>query len=279
MKFYRSRFFIICVIVAAVLVLIPSALSIFGYADVVRGGLKTVAKPFEWCGKAAADAVSGFVSVFSDHDKLTAENAKLKDELRDTEELEHENAVLAEENAWLRSYLKVKQDFPNLLMTDASIISRESGNYATVLTLDRGQIHGIKKNMPVITADGVFGHVSEVGLDWCKVLSIIETSSAVGVYTDRTGVIGTVEGSLELREQGKCLMSYSANADIRVGDKVYTSGTGTIYPSGLLIGSIVSIEADEVTRQLIAVVEPAVDFNALEELTRVMVICGYNGEG
>ena len=107
MKFYRSKFFIICVIVAALLVLIPSALSMFGYADIVRSGLKTVAKPFEWCGKAAGDAVSGFVAVFSDYDKLKNENAALKEELRDTEELEHENAVLAEENEWLRSYLKV----------------------------------------------------------------------------------------------------------------------------------------------------------------------------
>ncbi len=277
MKFYRSRFFIICVIVAAVLVLIPSALSIFGYADVVRSGLKTVAKPFEWCGKAAADAVSGFVSVFSDHDKLTKENAKLKEELRDTEELEHENAVLAEENAWLRSYLKVKQDFPNLLMTDASIISRESGNYATVLTLDRGQIHGIKKNMPVITADGVFGHISEVGLDWCKVVSIVETASSLSAVSDRTKVQGVVEGNELLRADGICKMTYiDADSDIKVGDKIYTGGSGNIYPSGLLIGSVISIEADAYTRSLVAHIKPAVDFESIASSSRVMIISGYD---
>ena len=276
MKFYRSRFFIICVIVAAVLVLIPSALSIFGYADVVRSGLKTVAKPFEWCGKAAADAVSGFVSVFSDHDKLTAENAKLKEELRDTEELEHENAVLAEENAWLRSYLKVKQDFPNLLMTDASIISRESGNYATVLTLNRGSAHGIKRNMPIITEDGVFGYVSEVGLDWCKAVSLVETASSLGAYTDRGGAVGVVEGDATLRASGICRMTYiDAAADIKVGDLVYTGGGGKIYPEGLLIGKVTSIEADEYTRTLVAYIEPAVDFSDINDTSKVMIMTGY----
>lgn len=279
MKFAKSKFIIICAIVAAVLVLIPALLAAFGQVDVIRSGLKTVAKPFEWCATKAADAIDGFVAAFTEYDKLKAENESLKQQLQELKDQASDSAAIKSENEWLKEYLELHNSSPQFALTDAHVISREASNYATVLTLNRGTIHGIKRNMPVIAPDGVLGYVSEVGLDWCKVLSIIETSSAVGVYTDRTGVIGTVEGSLELREQGKCLMSYSANADIRVGDKVYTSGTGTIYPSGLLIGSIVSIEADEVTRQLIAVVEPAVDFNALEELTRVMVICGYNGEG
>ena len=161
---------------------------------------------------------------------------------------------------------------------DADIISYEAGNYSTVLTLNKGAVHGIKNNMPVITSKGLLGHVTETGLDWCKVVSIIETSSTVGVYTDRTGVIGTVEGDIDLRSQGKCLMSYAADADIKVGDRVYTSGTGSVYPGGLYIGRIVSIEADEATRKLIAVVDPAIDFSSLEKLGSVMIICGYNKE-
>ena len=155
MKFYKSKFFIISVIIAAVLVLIPALLSAFGYTGIVTSVLKTVAKPFEAIGNSASKAVSGFVSVFTEYDKLKEENAALKEELQSVEELEHENDVLTAENEWLKNYLKMKNDFPEFVLTDASIISRESGNYATVLTLDRGQLHGIKKNMPVVTADGV----------------------------------------------------------------------------------------------------------------------------
>lgn len=275
MKFLKSRFFIVCLCVAVIIVLVPAVLAAFGQVDVVRSGLKTVAKPFEWCGSRMADAVNGFVSVFTEYDELVEENKQLRDTIESMKNDAADNEVLQKENQWLKEYLEFHSQNPNFILTDADIISHEAGNFSTVLTLGKGKVHGIKMNMPVITANGVLGYVSEVGLDWCRVVSIIETSSKVGVYTDRSGVIGTVEGNLELRAEGKCLMSYAADADIKVGDRVYTSGTGSIYPGGLFIGRIVSIEADEATRSLMAVVEPSVDFSSLQSLGSVMIICGY----
>ena len=277
MKFIRSKFFIVCAIIAVLLVLIPALLSAFGQVDVVRSALKTVAKPFEWGVGQFARATDGFISAFTKYDDLLKENEELRAQINELKQNASDNEALKNENDWLKKYLEIYQSNTRLVLSDARVISYESGNYSTILTLNKGSAHGIKKNMPVITSDGVLGYVSEVGLDWCKAKSIIETSSAVGVYTDRTGVIGTVEGNVELRREGKCLMSYSANADIKVGDRVYTNGSGGIYPSGLLIGTIVSIEADEVTRHLLAVVDPAVNFTNPDELTRVMIVCGYEG--
>ena len=91
----------------------------------------------------------------------------------------------------------------------------------------------------VITEDGVFGSVSECGIDWAKVVSIVETASAVSVYSERTGVTGVVSGDTALRTDGYCIMTYIAsNADIKVGDRIFTSGNGGIYPAGLLIGEV-----------------------------------------
>lgn len=275
MKFVKTKFFLVCLIVAAALVLIPAILTAFGQVDIVRSGLKTVAKPFEWCGSKLASAFNGFVSVFTDYDELQAENEALRETIESMQNERADNAVLKEENEWLKEFLDLKNKNPSFVLADADIISYEAGNYSTVLTLNKGTVHGIKKNMPVISSSGVIGYVSETGLDWCKVTCIIESTSKVGVYTDRTGVIGTVEGSPELRSEGKCIMSYAPDSDIRVGDRVYTSGTGSIYPDGLLLGTIVSIEADEATRTLIAVVEPAVDLLDLQSLRSVMIICGY----
>jgi rod shape-determining protein MreC len=145
-----------------------------------------------------------------------------------------------------------------------------------VLTISKGYIHGIRKNMPVITPDGTFGYVSECGLDWAKVVSIIETSSSVSVYTERTGTTGVVEGDTALREKGFCVMTYiSSNADIKVGDRIFTSGNGGIYPPGLLIGEVVELSADEATRTLRAVIKPAVDFEDTDSTNRLLVITGY----
>ena len=276
MKWIRSKFFIICVSVALVLVLVPSIFAAAGRTDLLRSALVTVTKPFSWCGTKVADAFNGFTDIFSDYDRLKEENAALREELESLKNEDHRAEVVQNENDWLKGYLNFHNEHPEYILTDARIIARESGNYATVLTLDRGTVHGIKTEMPVICAGGLFGYVSEAGLDWCRVVTVIETASSVGVYTDRTGALGVVEGDPALRGGGNCRMTYiEADADIRVGDLVYTSGSGSMYPAGLLIGKIVSIEADESTRTLIAEVEPAVDFSAIGDLSRLMIICGY----
>ena len=154
MKFFKSKFFIISVIVALVLILVPSMLSVFGYSGLVRNAIKTAATPFEWCGRQIADAVNGFVSVFTEYDELLAENKELKDKLAELENDQYENSVLRDQNDWLKKYLNLKEQSPEFSITNATVISREAGNYATVLTINKGTVHGIKRHMPVITEDG-----------------------------------------------------------------------------------------------------------------------------
>jgi rod shape-determining protein MreC len=276
MKFLKSKVFIICAIAVALLIIVTALLSAVGFGGPVRSVLKTTARPFEWMGSRAADALNGFVSVFRDHERLVEENEALKEQIRALENEKYDTELLQKENAWLKEYLNVASKHPNFELADARVISRESGNYSTILTLDRGKIHGVKKNMPVITEDGVFGYVKETGLDWCKVVSIVETGSAVGAYTDRTGAQGIVQGDIHLRAEGTCVMQYTKDADIRIGDRVLTAGGAeSIYPTGLLIGEIVSIKAEEAG--LMVEIQPSVDFTDIDALSRMMVICGYKG--
>lgn len=276
MKFFKSKFFIAAVMIALVLVLVPSMLSIMGYTGLVRSALKTVATPFEWMGTKVAGAVNGFTSVFTEYDELKKENEELRQRVNELEAAQSDVAVLREQNAWLMNYLDLKTNTPSMLLTDATVIARESGSYATVLTVNKGSLHGLLRQMPVITEQGVFGYVSECGLNWAKVVSIVETSSSVGVYTERAGVTGVVEGDATLRTEGCCVMTYiPAGADIQVGDRVLTSGGSSVYPSGLPVGVIVSISADEVTRTLRAVIKPAIDFTEVDDITRLMIVTGY----
>ena len=280
MKFFRSKFFITAVIIALLLVLVPSMLSIMGYTGLIRSALKTVATPFEWLGSQVAGAVNGFTSVFTEYDDLKKENEELRAKVAELEAAQSDVEVLREQNAWLMQYLDLKTQTPSMLLTDATVIARESGSYATVLTVNKGSLHGLLRQMPVITEEGVFGYVSECGLNWAKVVSIIETASSVGVYTERTGVTGVVEGDTSLRENGYCVMTYiPAGADVRVGDRVLTSGGNSVYPSGLPVGEIVSITADETTRTLRAVIKPTIDFTEIDNVNRLMIITGYKTGG
>ena len=279
MKFLKSKFFIISVSTVLLIALLTGVLAALGFTGPIKIALGTVAKPFQWCGERASVAVNGFVSVFTEYDEVVRENEALRAEIEALKNEKNDAELLRDENEWLKEYLNMVDDHPDFSLVDARIIAREANNYSTVLTLDRGSVHGVKAKMPVVTEDGVFGYVAEAGLDWCRVVSIVETASAVGVHTERTGALGVVEGDADLRGGGVCRMTkIDSTADIRIGDRIYTSGAGSIYPSGLLVGEVVSISADEGTRTLSAEISPSVDFTDIEQISKLMIITGY-GEG
>ena len=280
MKLFKSKAFIICLSVAIILTLIPTMLAAFGGMDLLRSFAGTVAKPFSLAGSKVAEAFNGFVDVFASYDELKEENEELRQELEEYKNKDYEEQLLREQNDWLKGYINFHSSNPSFKLTDAKIVSREAGNYGTVITLNKGTAHSIKKNMPVITADGLLGYVSEVSLDWCKVTTVIEAKNSIGVYSERQGLQGILTGSVELREEGLCKMTFIDSADgIQIGDKIYTSGgSKSIYPADLYIGSVSEIKIDEMTGEAVATVTPEIDFTKLSDISDVMIICGYSGE-
>lgn len=229
--------------------------------------------PFRWCITAVGNGFEGFGRYFKGVDAVNGENEALKEENRALEEDLERLKLLEAENERLRAYLGMKEKYPSFKMEEGMIISYSSGSYMTSFTLNRGTLHGIEVNMPVVVADGVVGYVTDVGLNWCMVSTVIETASSVGAYVPRSGATGIVSGDASLRHDGVCKMTYlEADADIAVGDKVYSSGNGSVYPADLLIGEVISLDVDEYSRALIATVKPAIDFSNLQYM---MIITGY----
>lgn len=272
-RFFKSRFFIVALLCAIVLTIVPSVLSFMGLGGQVRNALGTVATPFRYVFSTVSDAAVGFVKYFKEFDDIKAENRILKDKVADLESRIDAAKAIEEENEWLYSYLGLRREHIDYEFEAARVIGREAGNYMTVLTLNRGTMHGIETNMPVVTEKGIVGYVSEVGASWCKVVTILETASSVGAYVDRSGELGLVEGVYELRDKGICQMSYlPSDADIKVGDLVYSSGIGSFYPRGLLIGKVIELTPDEFSRNLIASIEPAAD---LSDIRNAMIIKSF----
>ena len=256
--------------------LITGVLYLAGLSGPIKLVLGTVAKPFMWIGSFAADGVNGFVEVFAEYNRLKAENEALKAENESLKENAHNSEILKEENAWLKEYIGVSGEvLPT--MTDARVIARQNDGYKISLTLNKGSVHGVKTGMPVITAEGVFGQVTEAGLDWCRVESMIENGVSVGVRSERTGDTGVVEGDTALREQGVCRMNYiSRDSELLVGDRIYTSGgVGSTYPSGLYVGEVKELGYDTASGQMYALITPGADLASSEKIDRLMIITGY----
>ena len=272
-RLFKNKFFIICLTVAVILCAVPSVFSIMGYRSLSRDIVGVITTPFRWCATAVTNAITGFDRYFTSIDVVYEENQRLKEENRQLLNNLERADVIEAENERLRDYFGMKKENPTFLFEEGTVLSYSAGNYVTGYTLNKGSLHGVSVNMAVITEEGIVGFVSEVGSTWCKVSTVIETASSVGAYIPRSGSSGIVSGDYTMSNDGFCKFSYvEADADVQVGDKIFSSGTGSVYPADLEIGEVVSVEKDEYSRTLVAKVKPSVDFSALQYM---LIIKGY----
>lgn len=271
--FFKSRAFVVLLTLFIILSGVPTILTAMGQGNVVKDCVMTVVTPLMRGTAAIGNAFRGFMDYFTEFDRLKAENKALYDRVNELE-LEVYNAdLIEEENKWMRLYLGAKRAHTEYSFCDANLIGSDSGGYISAFTLDRGSSSGIKVGMPVVTNIGVVGRVTEVGLTFCRVSTIINYDSSIGAYIERSGEVGLISGDFERRRDGLCILEYLPfGADVEIGDKVYSSGLGSVYPRGLYVGEVVEITGDPYDHTKIAVVKPAAD---LENITKVMILTRY----
>ena len=101
----------------------------------------------------------------------------------------------------------------------------------------------------------------------------MEAQCAVGAYVERSHASGIVEGDFTRSGDGICMMNYlPADADIAVGDRILSSGYGDIYPRGLVVGYVRSVQENAYTRALTAEIECAAPISSLEN---VMIVTSF----
>lgn len=272
-RFVQSRFFIVALIVCLALVIVPTTLSVMGLGSYVRKGITTVLSPVQKLFSYAADGISGFSEYFTEYDRLVKENEELREMVATMRDEIHSAEELEQMNKWLFSYLELKKEHTEFVFEPASITGAGSGNYKTVLTLDCGTSKGVEEGMTIVTSEGIVGHIVEAGTSWSKAVTLLESGSAVGAVVERTGETGLIEGDFSLSSDGMCKMTYlSADSDVKEGDRIMTTGSGSVYPGGLVIGYVSSVKQDPLTRTKIAYVNAAADLTNLE---KVMVITSY----
>ena len=272
-KFFLSKFFIVVLVVALSMVAVPSILSAMGLSDVVRHGVAAILMPAQKLFSFAADGISGFADYFTEYDRLEAENRELRDKLAKMQDQVYSAKEQERMNNWLYDYLELKREHMDFTLVQASVTGRQNSNYMSVLTVDRGTSSGVQTDMPVITSDGIVGYIAEAGSSWAKVVTLCESTSAIGAKVERTGETGLISGSYSLASEQLVKMTYlSADSEIEVGDRITTSGFGSVYPRGLIIGYVDSVETDDFSQTKVAYVKLAV---RLDDLTDVMVITDY----
>lgn len=171
------------------------------------------------------------------------------------------------ENIRLRQMLNYKSAHPEFTMTLAGIITKDFGTWTNTFTIDRGENDGIKPNMAVVVPSGVVGFVTDVYPNSARVQTFLDPRSAIGVIVQRpeSRLAGVVKGDGN-HPNKPMMVNIAREGDVLVGDKLITSGYGGIYPKGLLVGNVLSIENDTEGFVKNATIQPTVDFHRLEEV-------------
>ena len=172
----------------------------------------------------------------------------------------------ADENKRLRDLLVFRKKFEHTMLP-AEIIGRDPSGWFKTILVDKGSNDGIAKDTGVITPDGVVGRVIEVGLNSAKVLLLSDVNCYVDAVVKRTRTHGMVVG----RGENMCTLAYMLKTeDVALGDIIISSGINTIYPRGIIIGTVTKINRDRSGFFLSIEVQPAVDFSKLHEVLIVL---------
>jgi rod shape-determining protein MreC len=196
---------------------------------------------------------------------VKAENEELKRQLAAAQIASQEQRALADRARQLQKLLDLR-DHLNLSTAAAEIIGAAASPDFRTLTIDKGTRDGLRPDMAVVAPAGVVGRLVMPSARSAKVQLLVDRNAAAGVIIERSRAQGVVVGSGEDRLQ----MQYVSEAsDVTVGDTVVTSGIDTIYPKGLIVGYVETVEKSGPAFKRITV-KPAVDFSQLEEVLVVL---------
>ncbi|MFQ5911940.1 MAG: rod shape-determining protein MreC [Nitrospinota bacterium] len=168
----------------------------------------------------------------------------------------------------VRRLLQFRQQLPFKTVA-ASVIARDATNWSKTVTLDVGSQWGIREDLPVLNHEGIVGHIIRVAPQQSQVLLITDVRGAVDALIQRTRAGGVFVGSSNGNTRGY-LKYVPREADVRVSDQIISSGYGGIYPKGILLGVVKSVDRSGTDLFQSIEVESAVDFSRLEEVIVVV---------
>jgi rod shape-determining protein MreC len=163
----------------------------------------------------------------------------------------------------LAAMLNFRQSHGEVPMTAAHVIGGSPDSGSQVVNIDRGSRDGIRRDMGVITPDGVVGKVFAVYPDISQVLLLSDKDSGVGALLASTRTQGVVKG---LGKPELSLEYVSNDAKIAPGEVVLTSGQDRIFPKDLPIATVAEATSDKKAPFMKIVLKPAAHLDRLEEV-------------
>ncbi len=245
--------------------------------DVVGFGQSIFSKPAHYITGVIGN-IDGILNTYEENKQLKSRLSEYASDQAELTDIKVENERLLEiigEEDNLRAYEPIH----------ATVISRNPDQWEEKIIIDKGTVHGVEKNMAVITAKGLIGKVVLV-TPFTSTIELLSTENrnfrVASVIPGKDPAFGLIEGYD--RERSELIMKrIDSSFDVKVGQQVISSGLGGIFPKGLLIGEVTEISTDDYGLTKLAYIRPAADFTMLDQVmiaTKKSVrVDGTDGDG
>lgn len=257
-----GRELVVCLIISVVLFTVGVRTGDDGPLGAVRGAFQTITTPVRLVGSAISMPFQGLGNIFSN---LTADQATLSELQAENDELRSRNAELeeAEQTATRLQGLLDLQSTYDLQSTAAHIISGSSDSWSSTVIIDKGTSSGLSVGMPVTSSSGVIGQIVECGATSSTVLLVTDESSSISAMVQSSRAQGMLNGSAAGEVS---LDMIRTDQTVEVGDIVVTSGLGGVFPKGLPLGKVTTVEKNPGSMYYTIVVEPYAHTENAEEV-------------
>ncbi len=277
-RFFRSSKVKVAGLCAAALLLgVFFAAVSHGSSSFFTSIVSTVFSPLEKAAAALSAQAGSFAASFKSSSVYLERIRELEKELSQSTQKLAEYEKLKTKVKDYENSLGLKERNPDFLLCYATVISRDAADAGFSFVLDVGSADGVSVNDPVLCDGNVAGIVKKVNTTTCVALCVLDPRVSIGAYEVGTGEKGFVTGDAKLLKEGLFRLSgLKSTTAIVSGGIVSTSGAGGIFPAGLVIGCVVTVEDDEADTSSYATVKPACD---TANLSGVFVLTAFAGQG
>lgn len=276
--FFKSKKFKALILIVALLFgMMLYTASQEGVSGFPQNLLEVITTPVQKVTAAISNSVGSFFDQFVNSKNNADENKILKEQNAELVEKLIELERLRQENEQLREVAGIKTQNEDFETAVASVVSRDPGDRYGSFIIDKGTLHGISINDPVMTRSGLVGIVSSVGPTSARVKTILSPEIDVSAIEIVSKELGVIQGDIALAQEGQTRLSIlSAETNLKEGDLLVTAGASGTYPKNIPIGRVAEVltEAHGVTKY--ATIVPLV---SVDEVESVVVITDFLGQG
>ena len=174
-------------------------------------------------------------------------------------------------------FLGVKEKNPDFQFVAGTVIGRDAADVFGSFVLNCGSADGVAVGDPVISGEYLIGIVTETSPTSCTVLSVCDPKFSAAAYEIRTGEAGYTQTTTKLGVQGVLKLSgLERDTAVAEGGIVCTSGVGGVFPRGLIIGTVTTVQKEEGDISYYAEVKPEIEISEVQD---AFVITDFEGKG